>query len=150
MGAEILFRPAVDPEGLYESFKYVPTVRALENQAYFISLNTVGKDERINAYGHTVVADPEGKIIYEAGGRETNHCITLDADMVTKIRVYGTFFTEQLVRQIKLFNIPMPFADRWEEAPVFATLPAADRNLEARFAHLGEIGLNSELGSPIV
>lgn len=147
MGADILFRPAVDPEGLYESFKYVPSVRALENQAYFISLNTVAKDQGIDAYGHTIVANPEGRIIYEAGGRETNYCITLDIDMVRKYREYGTFFTEQLLRQVKLFNIPMPYANRWGDAPIYASLPDGDTTMEKRFDHLKKIGFNRELGS---
>lgn len=152
MGADILYRSAIDPEGLYESFKYVPSVRALENQAYFISLNTVAKDldAEIDAYGHTIVADPEGRIIYEAGDRETNYCITLDMDLVKRTRTYGTFFTEQLMRQVKLFNIPMPFADKWAEAPLFQTLPDADRTLDERLEHIRKsAGINVDLGNPV-
>lgn len=147
MGAEILFRPAIDPEGLYESFKYVPSIRALENQAYFISLNAAGRYVGTNAYGHSMVADPEGKIIYEAGEAEINYCITLDADFVKRTRTHGTFFTEQLVRQLKLFQIPMPYAGRIEEAPIFKTLPDADRNLQERLEKFSEIGLNDRLGN---
>ena len=117
MGAEILIRPAIDPEGLYESFRNVPSVRALENQAYFISLNATGNYAGTNAYGHSMIADPEGRIIYEAGRTEVNYCITLDADFVKRTRTYGTFFTEQLVRQLNFFKIPMPYAGRIEEAP---------------------------------
>jgi len=149
MGAEILIRPAIDPEGLYESFKYVPSVRALENQAYFISLNAVGNYSGAYAYGHSMIADPEGRIIYEAGGTEINYCITLDADFVTRTRTHGTFFTEQLVRQLKLFKIPMPFAGRIEEAPVFEMLPDADRNLQERLNKIREAGLNEKLGKSI-
>jgi omega-amidase len=146
LGAEILIRPAIDPEGLYDSFKYVPVVRALENQAYFISLNTTGDNGDITAYGHTMIADPEGRIIYEAGNTETNYCITLDADIVTRNRKHGTFFTEQLVRQLKLFNIPMPFADKIDQAPVFKDLPDADTNMKSRAEKMKEIGLNNKLG----
>jgi predicted amidohydrolase len=147
MGAEILFRPAIDPEGLYESFKYVPSVRALENQAYFISLNAAGNYCGTNAYGHSMIADPEGKIIYEAGRTEVNYCITLDADFVKKARTYGTFFTEQLVRQLNFFKIPMPFSGRIEEAPIFDALPDADRNLQERLEKLRMAGLNDILGN---
>jgi len=147
MGAEILFRPAVDPEGLYECFKYVPSVRALENQAYFISLNTAGRYDKASAYGHSMIADPEGKIIYEAGRTELNYCITLDADLVKRTRTYGTFFTEQLVRQLNFFKIPMPFAGRIEEAPIFKTLPDADKNLQERLEKLKTAGLNNRLGT---
>ncbi len=149
MGAEILFRPAIDPEGLYEAFKYVPSVRALENQAYFISLNAVGNKAGIDAYGHSIIADPEGRIIYEAGDRECNHCITLDADLITRNRIHGTLFTEQLVRQLKLFDIPMPFAGRISEAPIFENLPEADRSVKERLGRVKEIGLNTELGNAV-
>lgn len=147
MGAEILFRPAIDPEGLYESFRSVPSVRALENQAYFISLNAAGSYAGTNAYGHTTIADPEGRIIYEAGRTEVNYCITLDADFVKRTRTYGTFFTEQLVRQLNFFKIPMPFAGRIEEAPIFKTLPDADKNLQERHEKLVTAGLNDRLGT---
>jgi predicted amidohydrolase len=146
MGAEVLFRPAIDPEGLYKSFKYVPSVRALENQAYFISLNAAGSYAGTNAYGHSMIADPEGRIIYEAGGTEVNYCITLDVDFVKRTRTHGTFFTEQLVRQLNLFKIPMPFAGRLEEAPIFQTLPHADKNLQERLKKLRTAGLNDKLG----
>lgn len=146
MGAEILFRPAIDPEGLYETFKYVPSVRALENQAYFISLNASGKYVGTNAYGHSMIADPEGKIIYEAGEGEVNYCITLDADFVKRTRTHGTFFTEQLVRQWKLFNIPNPYADNIADAPIFKDLPEADCNVQTRLEKIQEIGLNSSIG----
>ncbi|MEL7658233.1 MAG: carbon-nitrogen hydrolase family protein [Bacillota bacterium] len=146
LGAEILIRPAIDPEGLYESFKYVPSVRALENQAYFISLNAVGFSAGIYAYGHSMIADPEGRIIYEAGRNEINHCITLDADFVRRNREQGTFFTEQLVRQLNLFKIPMPFADDISAAPIFKTLPPADNNLHERFDKMKAIGLNDKIG----
>lgn len=147
MGAEILIRPAIDPEGLYECFRNVPSVRALENQAYFISLNATGSYAGTNAYGHSMIADPEGKIIYEAGRTEINYCITLDADFVQRTRTYGTFFTEQLARQLNLFKIPMPFAGRIEDAPIFKTLPAADRNLQERLEKLRTAGLNNPLGN---
>lgn len=146
LGAEILIRPAIDPEGLYESFKYVPSVRALENQAYFISLNAVGNYSGSYAYGHSMIADPEGRIIYEAGGTEVSHCITLDADFVARTRTHGAFFTEQLVRQLKLFKIPMPFAHGIEEAPIFETLPDADKSLEERLEKIRAAGLNDKLG----
>ncbi len=133
MGAEILLRPAIDPEGLYDTFKHVPAVRALENQAYFISINATGRCmDMATAYGHSCVANPEGQVIYEMGREEACRCIPLDIGVVRRARKYGTFFTEQLVRQIKLFNIPMPFATNIGEAPIFQDLPEADINMETR------------------
>lgn len=84
---------------------------------------------------------------YEAGKTEINYCITLDADLVKRTRTYGTFFTEQLVRQLNFFKIPMPFAGRIEDAPIFKTLPDADKNLQERFDKLKSAGLNDVLGT---
>lgn len=146
LGAEILIRPALDPVGLYESYKYVPSVRALENQAYFISLNAVGLCAGMYIYGHSIIADPEGKIIYEAGDNEINHCITLDVDLVKRSREHGTFFTDQIIRQLELFKIPMPFSDDISAAPIFKTLSPADRTVEERLNKMKAIGINDKLG----
>jgi predicted amidohydrolase len=145
MGAELLLRPAVDPEGLYESFRHVPSVRALENQAYFISLNCCGKSLGSSAYGHTVIANPEGGIVYEAENAEVNLCVTLDFDLVERTRKYGTFFTEQLLRQLKLFRFPAPF-ERIEDAPLLKELPDPDRSVAERLDRVASAGLNEFLG----
>ena len=43
MGAEVLIRPAIDPEGLYSVCKSIPYTEGLcQNQAYFISVNMAG------------------------------------------------------------------------------------------------------------
>jgi len=145
MGAELLVRPAVDPEGLYQSFHHVPSVRALENQAYFISLNCCGNSLGTGAYGHSVIANPEGAIIYESENAEANLCMTLDFDLVERSRKYGTFFTEQILRQLKLFNFPAPF-ERYKDAPLLKELPDPDRTVGERLNHVAEAGLNETLG----
>jgi omega-amidase len=145
MGAEILLRPAVDPEGLYESFHYVPSVRALENQAYFVSLNSCGNSIGGHSYGHSIIANPEGRIIYEAENAEVNLCITLDFGLVERTRKYGTFFTEQLLRQLKLFRFPAPFGGP-EAAPLLAHLPDPDLTCASRQEKLLEAGFNAALG----
>jgi predicted amidohydrolase len=145
MGAELLFRPAVDPEGLYQSYHYVPSVRALENQAYFISLNCCGKSLGESAYGHTVIANPEGGIVYEAENAEVNLCVTLDFNLVERTRRYGTFFTDQLLRQLKLFRFPAPF-ERMEDAPLLKELPDPDRSVAERLDRVASAGLNELLG----
>ena len=145
MGAEILLRPAADPEGLYEAFKHVAPVRALENQAYFISVSSCGNNQGYFAYGHSVIANPEGRVIYEAGSTEVNLCVTLDMDLVERTRKYGTFFTEQLLRQLKTFRFPTPYDDI-EDAPIFKDLPDPDMKLKERLMHIQNEGLNLQLG----
>lgn len=141
MGAEVLFRPAIDPEGLYETFKHVPCTRALENQAYFISLNAASGF--FNPYGHSVIAGPQGQVLYEAGTNSTIYCMTLDMDMVKSTREHGTFFTEQLVRQLKLFDIPMPFSNDIGKAPVFRNLADADKTIKERAEKMRNINMGT-------
>lgn len=141
MGAEILIKPAIDPEGLYEICKSIAPTRAFENQAYFISLNLAGEWLGSYAYGHSMVAGPDGSIIYEAGNRPVSLTLTFDMDKVTDARRYGTNYTDQLLRQLKVFNPPMPYAGRIGDAPIYSDLPEPDMTMESRAKMLKEEGL---------
>lgn len=132
MGAEILIRPAVDPEGLYNVCKSVAPTRAFENQAYFISMNMCGEFLGSYAYGHSMVAGPDGSILYEAGSRPVSLTMTFDVDNVSDARTYGTCYTEQLLRQLKVFNPPMPYANDLPNAPIFKDLLEPDFSNESR------------------
>lgn len=143
MGAEILIKPAIDPEGLYDICKSVAPTRAFENQAYFISLNLAGEWLGSYAYGHSMVADPDGRIIYEAGNRPVSLTLTFDLDKVSDARRYGTNYTDQLLRQLKLFNPPMPYANHIADAPIYKDLPDPDRTMESRAELFRREGLMS-------
>jgi predicted amidohydrolase len=145
MGAELLLRPAADPEGLCEAFRHVALVRALENQAYFISLSSCGNSLGYSSYGHSMIASPEGGVVYEAANNEANLCVTLDFGLVERTRKFGTFFTEQLLRQLKIFRFPAPYGDM-ENAPLLSELPDPDIKLKERLTHIRSAGLNSDLG----
>ena len=132
MGAEILIKPAIDPEGLYDVCKSIAPTRAFENQAYFISLNLAGEWLGSYAYGHSMVAGPDGKIIYEAGNRPVALTLTFDLDKVADARRYGTNYTDQLLRQLKVFNPPMPYAGHIADAPIYKDLPDPDMTMESR------------------
>lgn len=132
MGAEILIRPAIDPEGLYEVCKTIPQTRAFENQAYFISLNMSGPWLGGHAYGHTMVAAPDGRVMYEAGEKPITLTMTFDMDAVRDARRYGTCYTEQLMRQLKYFNPPMKMYENLADAPIYKNLPEPDVTLRQR------------------
>ena len=138
MGAEVLIRPAIDPEGLYSVCKSIPYTRAFENQAYFISVNMAGAWLDGYAYGHSVIAGPDGTCIYEAGSSPTALTVSLDLNKISDSRRYGTCLTEQLMRQYKLFNFPMPYAGHVGDAPLYNSLPDADMTLEQRDMRMKE------------
>ena len=138
MGAEVLIRPAIDPEGLYSVCKSIPYTRAFENQAYFISVNMAGAWLDGYAYGHSVIAGPDGTCIYEAGSSPTALTVSLDLNKISDSRRYGTCLTEQLMRQYKLFNFSMPYAGHVGDAPLYNSLPDADMTLEQRDMRMKE------------
>lgn len=132
MGAEMLIKPAIDPEGLYETCKNIAPTRAFENQAYFMSINMTGEYLGGYAYGHSMVCGPDGRILYEAGSNPVNLTMTFDFDIIADARKFGTLYTEQLLRQLPYFNPPMPYASKIEDAPLYKSIPKPDFNYESR------------------
>jgi predicted amidohydrolase len=61
--------------------------RAIENQAWVIGLNRVGKDGNGLRYpGRSVVFDPLGATAANLGPEECTHLVTLDLDQVSQVR----------------------------------------------------------------
>lgn len=56
--------------------------RAIENLAYFVGVNRCGKDPQFFYSGHSVVVDPHGIIISDAGGEERVVATQVDLDLV--------------------------------------------------------------------
>ncbi len=61
--------------------------RAIENQAYVIGVNRVGRDGNGHAYtGDTMALDFQGKILFDAHDRELAHTVSLEADALETYR----------------------------------------------------------------
>jgi hypothetical protein len=67
--------------------------------------------------------------------------VTLDFDRVADARRYGTNYTDQLLRQLKVFDPPMPFAGNLTAAPVFKNLPDPDMTMADRAEMFKKEGL---------
>ncbi|MBU2515228.1 carbon-nitrogen hydrolase family protein [bacterium] len=118
MGSEVLVKLAADPERLFEPYRHMTSIRALENQVYFVATNGTGN----SLYGHSSVSSPEGTKIWEAG-REACCCtVTLDLDLVSLTRECGAFFLDQNLNLLRHINPPMPFAGNFADAPVYRNL----------------------------
>lgn len=141
MGAQLILRPAVDPEGLYQVCKSISPTRAFENQCYFASINMVGRFGAIDCYGHSNVYGPDARPVYEAGDKECLLTLVLDFDVVENARRYGTCYTDQLLRQYRYFNIPNPYAGKLDEAPLYNNLPEPDLTLKNQKEDLLTIGV---------
>ena len=69
--------------------------RAIENQAYVLAVNRIGKDPYYEYCGRSMIVDPDGEIVADAGAKEG--CITVNLDLV-RLRKYrsGLPFLEDM------------------------------------------------------
>lgn len=144
MGAQLILRPAVDSEGLYQVCRSISPTRAFENQCYFASINMVGRYGAIDCYGHSNIYAPDATQVYEAGDKECLLTITLDMSIVENARRYGTCYTEQLLRQYRYFNLSNPYEGKLDEAPLYRNLPEPDLKIDDKLKDLkNNIGIMS-------
>ena len=60
--------------------------RAIENECYVIAANQVGMKPRFTAYGHSMIIDPRGKILADAGERRGVIYAAIDLNLVGQVR----------------------------------------------------------------
>lgn len=85
-GAQVLFVPAEWPEQRTDHWRALLISRAIENQCYVIACNRVGSDPDNAFGGRSLIIDPWGKVISEAGTDETILIGSIDEDEITSIR----------------------------------------------------------------
>jgi predicted amidohydrolase len=101
-GAELLVVPAAWPERRREHWSLLARARAVEEQAYVLACNTAGTHGGVLQGGHSVVVDPWGKVLAEAGSGEEVLTVEFDPAEVHKARV------EFPVHRDRLLGIPAP------------------------------------------
>ena len=149
MGAEVLVKLTMDPQELFKLNQHIHYARALENQAYLVCTNGTGYFGSTHLYGHSHVITPEGNCLWEAEQSETICTVTLDLDLVTKCRKYGTIFMDHYMKHLFEYNFPMPFADDFRKAPLFEMLGigpanAAEYDENVKETGAGSIGIRAE------
>lgn len=85
-GAKLVVVPAGWPAARLDHWLLLLRARALEDQLFVVGCNQVGTQEGVELAGHSVVVDPWGRIIAEAGTGEEVLTIDIDLAMVSKIR----------------------------------------------------------------
>ncbi len=73
--------------------------RAIENQAYVLGVNRVGRDPSVEYAGGSILIDPRGQILFEADSRAGLFQADLDLDAV---RAYRTSFPPLRDRRLSL------------------------------------------------
>ena len=130
MGAEVLVKITLDPSELRRINYHLHFARAVENQAFFISTNATGNYISNLNYGNSMVIDPEGLLLWEAGESPCNAVITIDLDQVSRVRQYGSLHMDHYLQHLRDYNFPMPYANEVAKAPVFKNIKATCQNID--------------------
>ncbi|ARZ69146.1 nitrilase/cyanide hydratase and apolipoprotein N-acyltransferase [Streptomyces albireticuli] len=85
-GAQTLVVPAGWPERRREHWTLLARARAVENQSYVLACGTAGTHAGVPQAGHSLVVDPWGAVLAEAGHGEEVLTVDLDMAKVAKTR----------------------------------------------------------------
>jgi len=113
----------------------------VENQAYMVSVNATGPFMANLSYGNSMVIDPEGRLVWEAGENPCNAVITLDLDEVQRTRQYGSFHMDHYLQHLRDYDFPMPYAGKTAEAPVFKGIGSTSQDIDLYIKAREEINM---------
>lgn len=86
LGAEAFVMPSGWPERRLYHWQALARARAIENQAYFIGCNQSGTHSGVPMAGHSLVVDPQGEVLAEAGPDEQVLHVDIDPTRVAAWR----------------------------------------------------------------
>ena len=86
MNARIIFIPAEWPKVRVEHWRALLIARAIENQCYIVATNAVGQTGDTEFGGHSMIVDPWGKIVVEAGDTEQLLTAAIELDVIDEVR----------------------------------------------------------------
>jgi omega-amidase len=94
-GAEALFVVAEWPAPRLSHWRSLLIARAIENQAFVIACNRSGHDSNNEFAGHSMIIDPWGEVIAEAGATEEILSVAIELDLVKDIRKQIPIFEDR-------------------------------------------------------
>ncbi|WP_397376359.1 carbon-nitrogen family hydrolase [Paenibacillus vietnamensis] len=94
-GAKLLFVPAEWPHPRLHHWRTLLTARAIENQMYVVACNRTGESGDTRFFGHSLVLDPWGETVAEAGEEETIVRAEIDLSLVDAVRAKIPVFEDR-------------------------------------------------------
>jgi omega-amidase len=85
-GVEALFVVAEWPAARLSHWRTLLIARSIENQCFIIACNRSGHDPNIEFAGHSMIIDPWGEVLAEAGANEEILSAEIQLDLVKDIR----------------------------------------------------------------
>lgn len=101
-GAQVLFVPAAWPHPRLNHWRLLNQVRAIENHFFVIAVNHAGKANELEFCGHSLMVNPWGEIIAEAGDNEEILTGELDFAIIKDIRERINVFRD---RRPELYDV---------------------------------------------
>ncbi|MGI6225902.1 MAG: carbon-nitrogen family hydrolase [Peptococcales bacterium] len=95
-GAQVIFVPAQWPNPRMHPFRILNQARAIENQLYLVCVNRVGIEEKTEFFGHSMVVNPLGEILYEADNKEEIKVVEIDLTQIELVRQKMTCFKDRV------------------------------------------------------
>jgi len=107
MGAEILFYPTAIGWDLsqdhqtnteqYQAWQTIQRAHAVANGVHLVAVNRVGLEGSIRFWGGSMVVNPFGRILFEAGQQEVVNVVEIDLDQTTHYRTHWPFFRDRRI-----------------------------------------------------
>lgn len=94
-GAEIIFVVAEWPAPRLSHWRSLLIARAIENQCFVIACNRSGNDPANQFAGHSMIIDPWGEVIAEAGDQEEILTAEIETNLVKEIRKQIPIFADR-------------------------------------------------------
>jgi len=104
MGAEVILHPTLTATSDRTTELTLSQANAIFNQCYFIDINGIGPW----GGGRSLIVDPNGRVLQQAGESNTVMTEMLDLDQVQRTREFGTLGLCQTWKQLKNFPGEFP------------------------------------------
>ena len=128
LGAELIVQPTATPTADREQELVLARANAIANQVYLVNVNLGGRGP-----GRSVIVDPEGRILQQAGNGEEELSEVIDLDTVARVRRFGTAGLNRPWDQLDAEGggVPLPmYADgRIQPRPSPGSAPPSGRRL---------------------
>ncbi len=103
---EMVVIPAEWPLARIEHWRALMIARAIENQCYMIGVNTVGKIGDTVFGGHSMIVDPWGKIVIEAGEEAQLLTAEIELDRIKEVRNTIPVFEDRRPETYEVIKLP--------------------------------------------
>ena len=119
MGAEVILTPSATATPDRPAEEILCQANAISNQCFFVDVNITGPF----GGGGSLIADPDGRLLQQAGQHEAILAQTLDLDLVTRTRERGTLGLNQVWKMLRDARIRFPpYAEGIPASPMIEEL----------------------------